>query len=373
VGGQAWLQELFKKPVPGGWLLILFVGCIFLGHLQMLMAVDFNPFLMVEWFTAPRFSQPWGRGRLGDWKALLYELSMLLYLVPPIAGIVMARRHQFNAIQHWIIALGLALELFYAFCSGTRNLFISFVVTFLIGYIFALPRGRQRELITVGVVSVVLTFIASSFMLKFRSVGLKDWVKGNRPQSEVTDKFIHVDFNLFVISQLVATFPKIHEYLGWEIPYLALIRPIPRALWPDKPEGMSISLESSAGAEEEWTVAASFVGEAYVAGGIPIVILTGMFFGAFTAWWSRLASPHNSTIGILIYATGFFAAAISMRSLFAFTTALLPTLAAIFAARMLVKHLHQKALRWFRARRHSPKRQRPVGPVRPQVIQKRLR
>jgi hypothetical protein len=247
VRGYSMLQELFRKEVPNGWLLLIFGACIFLGHLQMLMAVDWNPFLMVEWFTAPRFSQPWGRGRLGDWKALLYELSMLLFLVPPIAGIVMARRRQFTMPQHWFVAFGLALELFYAFCSGTRNLFISFVVTFLIGYIFALPRGKKRELITVSIVALVVTLAASNFMLKFRSVGLKDWIKGDRPQSEVTDKFIHVDFNLFVISQLVATFPKIHDYLGLEIPYLAIIRPIPRALWPGKPEGMSVSLEAECG------------------------------------------------------------------------------------------------------------------------------
>ena len=30
-------------------------------------------------------------------------------------------------------------------------------------------------------------------------------------------------------------------YLGWELPYLAIIRPIPRAIWKGKPLGMSFS------------------------------------------------------------------------------------------------------------------------------------
>jgi hypothetical protein len=136
---------------------------------------------------------------------------------------------------------------------------------------------------------------------------------------------------------------------------------------------MSVSLEASAGAEEEWTVAASFVGEAYVAGGLMVVVLTGMFFGMFTAWWSRLASPKNSSIGILIYATGFFAAAISMRSLFAFTTALLPTLAAIFGARALIKHLHARALRWLRTRPRGPQRPAPAMAAGRRPLPKRLR
>ena len=51
-------------------------------------------------------------------------------------------------------------------------------------------------------------------------------------------------------------------------------------------------------------------------------------FGALTGWWSHLASAQNSELGILIYSSGFFATVISMRSLFVFTTALLPTVAA---------------------------------------------
>jgi hypothetical protein len=151
------------------------------------------------------------------------------------------------------------------------------------------------------------------------------------------------------------------------VPYLAIIRPIPRAIWPGKPEGMSVHMESVAGddADESWTVAASFVGEAYIAGGMVGVLITGLVFGIFTTWWSRLASSQNSELGILIYAVGFFAVAISMRSLFVFTTALLPTLAAIFGTRLLVKHLAAKTALWLRRNRHAPRRP-PVGPVRAQ-------
>ena len=61
------------------------------------------------------------------------------------------------------------------------------------------------------------------------------------------------------------------------------------------------------------TVAASFAGEAYMAGGMIAVLACGIFFGAATGWWSHLSSPKNSEMGLLIYASGFFAAVISMR------------------------------------------------------------
>jgi hypothetical protein len=367
LGGQRTLRDLLSRSVPNRWLFYIFSGCLFLGHLAMLLAVDFDFFKMVDAFMLPRFAQPWTRSRLGDWKALINELSMLLFLVPPIAGIVLARRKQFAAPQVWFASAGLAFELFYGFSSGTRNLFIGFLLTFLIGYVFALPRGHRRELILVTSLCTIAALIATVLMLQFRSIGLKDWVQGKRIPHGLEDTPMHVDMNLLVIGQIVQVFPKYHPFLGLEVPYLAIIRPIPRAIWPEKPEGMSATIEDVAGADEgAWTVAASFVGEAYIAGGFPIVVLTGLIFGAFTAWWSRLASPQNSSLGILIYASGFFAAAISMRSLFVFTTALLPTLAAIFGARFLVNQMRERAALWLR-RQANARQAQPVPPPRPRT------
>jgi hypothetical protein len=343
-GGHRSLADLLGRPVPTRWMIVTFLCCLFLGHLQMLIAVDFDVLAMIDAMMGPRFSQPWGRGRLGDWKALLFELSMLLYLIPSIAGVVFARRHLFSKMQILLVAAGFAFELFYSFSSGTRNLFISFIVAFLVGYAFALQRRRRTEILIVLAASVTMSLVATVWMLNFRQVGLKAWLQGVRIQSDVHEKLLHVDMNLFVIGELVRVFPREHDFLGWEVPYLALIRPIPRAIWPDKPTGMTATLESAAGADEEsWTVAASFVGEAYVAGGMLIVVVTGLFFGFICTWWSQLASPKNSEIGVLIYASGFVAVAISMRSLFVFTTALLPTIIATVGGRWLVNRMKERA------------------------------
>ena len=79
-------------------------------------------------------------------------------------------------------------------------------------------------------------------------------------------------------------------------------------------------------------LAATFVGEAYVSGGMLAVFLVGCFFGMVSRWWGELANTFSSQFGIFIYASGFFAIVISMRSLVWFTTAILPPLAAITAA-----------------------------------------
>ena len=125
-----------------------------IGFLNMMIAVDFNIPAMIDWFVEPRFDQPWQRGRLGDWKAMLYELSMLLYLVPPLGAILIAQRRKYPWISVFLVVLGVLFTLFYGFSSGTRNIFASYLVTFLIGYIFASNRRQTTEMIAVGVICV---------------------------------------------------------------------------------------------------------------------------------------------------------------------------------------------------------------------------
>jgi len=325
-------QVLFEQPAPSAVLFSIFWGCVLLGFLNMLIAVDFNVFSMVDYFVQPRFVQPWQRGRLGDWKAMLYEMSMILYLVPPLGGILLARRHKYPKGPVFLMTLGLLFTMFYGFSSGTRNIFASYLVTFLIGYSFAASRGRQtKELVVVTVLCAVALVVSTKVMLDFREVGLKDYIRMGyykEPSHIAEGQSLAVDNNLYAISRVAEYFPRHHDYTGLEIPYLALVHPIPRALWPGKPEGMSFTVEDIFGASG-WTVATSVVGEEYMMHGFIAVFLMSVFFGACCAWWNLLASPKNSEFGILVYASGFFSAVITMRSMNWFSTALLPTLAGL--------------------------------------------
>jgi hypothetical protein len=82
----------------------------------------------------PRFSQSWSRGRYGDASALLVELGALIYLIPPIAGLVYARSKNYNLGQKVIVTLVLLFTLYYGFASGTRNIIATYVITFLVAY-----------------------------------------------------------------------------------------------------------------------------------------------------------------------------------------------------------------------------------------------
>jgi hypothetical protein len=351
------------REVPPGWMITIYWAAFTIGFSYMFMAVDFSLSRVFEGFTGPRFSQPWGRGKFGDWRALLYELNMLVYLVPPLAGVIYARRNRYGKFAIFSVTIGLLFTLFYSFSSGTRNLFAAHLVTLTIGYAFSLPQEKRRQLIPVCVTVAAIFLVASPMMLKFRNIGLANWVLTGEESDAPFEKTVFVDYNLCSIAQLTEVFPSRYPYMGWEIPYLALVRPIPRAIWKNKPEGMSTSIEEALGMEN-MTLSASFAGEAYISGGFTAVVLIGLFFGFATGWWSYLSSPRNSELGVLIYASGFFAAVISMRSLFAFTTALLPTVASIVIGTFAVRQLAAQAKRFLNRQpkfRGPPPRPRPPG------------
>jgi hypothetical protein len=357
-------QHTLTYEIPAAWIVVIFWSCFFIGYLHMLLAVNFNVIEMCEWFLDPRFTQPWQRGKFGDWKALIVELGLFIYLIPPMAGIMIARRRRYGAITLVLTFGALLFTLWYGFTSGTRNIFASYLVTFLIAYCFALPFARQRELLIMcGSCAFVMIF-ATYAMLQFRSVGLRNYLNGDYDPPPPGEKTMFVDYNLYAICRLVEVFPNRQQFLGWEIPYQALIRPIPRAMWPGKPEGLSSSIEDALGVEGV-TISASFTGEAYMSGGMTVVLIIALVFGALTGWWSYLASPHNSELGILIYASGFFATVISMRSLFVFTTALLPTVAALVIGTYVVRALSaqaQRLLNKMASRSRTP--HRPPAPLR---------
>jgi hypothetical protein len=328
------LVTIVTRPTPPNVMLGIFWFSFFFGFLYMLLAVDFNVAALIDQMMGARFSQPWSRGRYGDWKALLNELGMILYLVPPIAGVIFAKREKYKSATLIAIFMALLFTFFQGFAGGTRYVLAAYVVTFLVGYSLSLVKRRRLEFaILCGVVGIGYVY-GSDEMLQFRAIGLKEYLAmKEQPEAPSLPKdpeqSFFVDYNLLMISQLTEQIPRTHQFLGWEVPYLALVRPIPRAIWPGKPEGMSVTFEEIAGVRITTTKAATFVGEAYLAAGTVGVILGSAFFGVLTAWWGRLFAALASEFGALVYASGFFAIIISMRSMLVLTTAILPTIAAI--------------------------------------------
>lgn len=305
------------------WVLIV---SAFLGYLDMLLSVDFNIPEMVDAMLSPRFTQPWVRPKLGSWRTFITELNLLLYVIPALAGVVWNRRRSFSAFQLSIVAVLFLFTLFFGFSGGTRNIFVAYLSIFLVSYLVTLPKHNFRNTVVPIIGTALLTLFASYHMLEFRTMGLRNYLENQVYAGDTVRDTLSVDYNLWSIGMITDALPAKHEFLGFEIIYWALIRPIPRVLFPGKPEDLSLTIEEIAGAEG-WTVAATYLGEAYMAWGMVGVIVISLLFGALAAWWNRMALQRQSAYAMMTYALGFATAGITMRSMFWLTTMSLPIVA----------------------------------------------
>jgi hypothetical protein len=363
--GRQPFEAVMTRPTPPRLLVVLFWASFFLGYLHMLLGVDFDPIKMVDFMTRERFVQPWGRGKFGDWKALINELSLLLYFIPPLTALIVARCERYSSAVLVTTLAGFAWTLFYGFTSGTRNLFGAYLVTFMIAFAFASPPERRRQVVLVCAACAAAFALATSAMLQMRTVGFQRWWRGEfEAYANRQSTAVFVDDNLLAIAKIAAFFPQQRGYLGWEIPYLAAVRPIPRAIWKGKPEGLSVSVEEDVFQMRGLTISSTFVGEGYMSGGYIGVTIFGIVLGALAGLWNRMASPRNAELGILIYASGFFAVVITMRSIMTLTTALLTPAAGIVAGTLLLKGA-RRVLRGRGAANRPPPPRPASGPMPP--------
>jgi oligosaccharide repeat unit polymerase len=238
------------------------------------------------------------------------------------------RRRSYASWQMLIAIAIFLLTLFHGFSGGTRNIFVAYIATFLMGYLLTLPKLNFRNVAIPIVLSVLIIGYGSYHMLEFRTMGLRQYIETQAYNDESRRDTLAVDYNLSSMGPLVEAMPANHPFLGMEIITWSIVRPIPRVFYPSKPEGLSVSIEEIVGAAG-WTVAVTYLGEAYMMAGWFGVIGTSVFLGALAAWWNQMAMRQQSDYALVVYALGFFAAGITMRSLFWLTTAMLPVLALI--------------------------------------------
>jgi hypothetical protein len=324
---------------------LLYLVLLGVGYFHMLFAVGFDPVELVKQMLRPRFSQPWQRGVLGGWADLVGELGgLLLYLVPAVAGSVLADRTRYTRSQIAVVALGTGFTLFSGFSGGTRNVFAVYVILFVGSYMIFRRGIGWRYAAFLGCVTGGILYLSAYHMLQFRQIGLAAYLQGWGATEGHMKETLFIDHNLPVLSLLTDIFPRTVEYLGFEVAYYAIVRPIPRALWPGKPEGLSVEVADVLGVRG-LTISSTFVGEAYMMGGYLAVLAVSLLLGWLGGWWNRFGQDLRSNVNVALYASGFFAAMLSMRNGLWLTTAMLPS----FALWLYIK-MQQRKLRHRRAR-----------------------
>ena len=229
------------------------------------------PSLSPSNFTFCRRSKRWlspglhnlGVEGYGSLSTIINELELVTYLVPPLAVQFSLDGRRYSALSLIFTGALVGFTFYFGFAGATRNQFIVYVATFVTTLLLLQRRLTWTKAAAISLPAIFVVWTSFYSMLEIRTVGLRDFDLSAGPKGSP-----YIDMNAVIISRLTEIFPERHEFLGLEIPYNALIRPVPRGLWPSKPKGLTFGIEDALGADEGYTLSAAFVGELYMAGGI---------------------------------------------------------------------------------------------------------
>jgi hypothetical protein len=149
-------------------------------------------------------------------------------------------------------------------------------------------------------------------MLYVRRFGLENYIERGVPESDRKNYF-HVDDNFLRLAQIIHFFPNAVDYLGSKQIIFALIRPVPRALWPDKPTEPGFSLPKLIG-NTGASLSSSIVGEFYASWGLIAVLLGGTFMGSLAKSWDAVGVAGSNN-GRVLYALGIMVLFTGVRSM----------------------------------------------------------
>lgn len=244
---------------------------------------DFDLDLMLNALGSSRWESPWQRETLGDWTSFSYHLQYFGYLVPALAVLLAARlgwRHPAVWIALFMSVVVLALHA----QGGGRRIVGAMILAGLFCWLIHVRRLTPRRLIVAALVLAALA-AAMQLMLVFRGAGFAD-----RGSALTAFDYLHVDDNFLRIAQMLEFVPDSHPFVGFQYILFALVRPIPRVLWPEKPIDGGFDLAELLGIPFT-TFAITAAGEFYVSFGY-----IGVFVGCLI--YGRLSTMANAMFAL---------------------------------------------------------------------------
>lgn len=307
----------------------------FLGYFYVLLTTDGNVFEIFSSLMKQRFDRPWQRGQQGDWRSFLTELQLLLYIVAALGGFIFANAKAYGRKARFGVAAVLIFMTFFDFCEGARNVLIIKAGLFLLTFFMASRQKHTFRLLMTTAIGAATLWVVSGYMLDFRNQGLVSYVDNGARQTQ--DEGFMIDNNMITIARAISVFPELYPYPGIQVVVQVVTKWIPRALWPGKPVGWSTNVEDALATGGGYTLALTYVGEAYLIAGMPTLILVSLLIGALTSWWTRVGLAARTNLDLIYYASGFFAASLGMRSVQFVTIAMVPTFAFYVVGKFLAR------------------------------------
>ena len=247
---------------------------------------------------------PWARGDLGGWRSFGDHLIYFGYLLPTMT-VMLAGRRSWVGIETLASLLMSGIFLLFIAHSGSRRVMGVCLGAALIYWVLEQRRLKFKQVAAVVVVAGGLIWLMQ-FMLVARAVGfanagqtaafVKDSMTGKK---ENQYSKVRVDDNFYRVCQVTDFMPSKQPYLNFNYIGYVLIRPIPRALWKNKPIDPGFALHQVAG--QGASLSMTIVGELFMSRGLWALMIGGFLYGRAARWFSPLFESPEGSWGMLFY------------------------------------------------------------------------
>ena len=306
-------ESVSGEPSPSVYFYLL-IASFLLGMSKFAVASDFNVIAMFRSVGSGRWDAPWARGQLGGWDAFLDHLQYFGYLTS-VLTVVVGRRAGWRNWRTIVSAVLSAVMALFLVQSGSRRVIGVVVGVALIFWILVQDKRLNVKHAVAATLTMVALLLAMQVMLQYRNVGFT--VAMSEPsvvEQSDGNEYLHVDDNFYRLCQVIQLIPNTHPYVYHGYLLYAVVRPIPRVLWPDKPVDAGFDLTRAVG-DREVSYSCSVIGELYMSLGFFAVALGGWLYGRFAALVNGMLTQSAGVGVVVIYSIGVMALFSGMRSM----------------------------------------------------------
>lgn len=283
-----------------------------LGMFNYWYASDFDFQRMFGALLLNRWQAPWSRPAYGGWWAFRDHMQYFGYVLPTLTAMMIVHRGLVHP-QTFVSLLMSATILAFLAQTGGRRLVGVTVGAGILFWMIASPKLTLRRMVVAGTLFAGLLFFMQ-IILEYRDTGFIRFFYED--ELRMKREYVHVDDNILRLAQTIDLIPAQFPYVGEKRIIYTLVRPVPRALWEDKPTDPGFDLAKALaqpGVQIQYTL--SVVGDWYMMYGFWTVFLGGVVYGRLASMWSGMATVNDEVVAKLLYSLGAMAIFASLRNL----------------------------------------------------------
>jgi hypothetical protein len=279
------------------------IGCFVIASSYYCFRANWNFGAILSGLMGGRGATPWSRGAYGDAWAALEFFTYFLFLMPSLLVLAIRTPARWFDVRIVVIAILTVLAMLEISSGGSRRDLGLALAAPIPLILLTSKKARLRRRISYPVLALVgLLLIAILLILNILLA-----TRGNWRDFAVDGQEIHgivVDDNFLRLCQTVEAIPQNAPYAGIQPVYFALVRPIPRLLWPQKPTDPGFTVHGFLGIGKKVSLSNSVIGELYSSYGFVAVALGGFVYGLLCRLWEKKVNPWRGTATVLIYCVG---------------------------------------------------------------------